>query len=149
MKKLERRIRDDTILISIQYANNEIGTMQPVADIGTLAEERGIAFHSDAVAAEGLVPFDVKRDRIHLMSLSSNDFYGPRGVGVLYMKKRYRVNPILIGGGQERGLRSGTEDIASIIALLQGPGHISLYWVSLHLKDFGAISYIDCHRVDT
>ncbi|MHA2141154.1 MAG: cysteine desulfurase family protein [Candidatus Thorarchaeota archaeon] len=117
LKKLERRIRDDTILISVQYANNEIGTMQPVARIGELAEERGIAFHSDAVAAEGLVPFDVKQDRIHLMSLSSNDFYGPRGLGVLYMKKRYRVNPILIGGGQERGIRSGTEDIASIVGM--------------------------------
>ncbi|MHA2003494.1 MAG: cysteine desulfurase family protein [Candidatus Thorarchaeota archaeon] len=117
LKKIERRIRDDTILISVQYANNEIGTIQPVADIGKLAEERGIAFHSDGVAAEGLVPLDVKRDRIHLMSLSSNDFYGPRGLGVLYMKKRYRVNPILIGGGQERGLRSGTEDIASIVGM--------------------------------
>ena len=117
MKKLERRVRDDTILFSVQYANNEIGTIQPVAEIGALAEERGIAFHSDAVAAEGLIPFDVKRDRIHLMSLSSNDFYGPRGLGVLYMKKRYRVNPILIGGGQERGLRSGTEDIASIVGM--------------------------------
>ncbi len=117
LRKLERRIRDDTILISVQFANNEIGTIQPVAEIGTLAEERGIAFHSDAVAAEGLVSFDVKRDKIHLMSLSSNDLYGPRGLGVLYMKKRYRVNPILIGGGQERGLRSGTEDIASIIGM--------------------------------
>jgi cysteine desulfurase len=117
LKKIERRIRDDTILISVQYANNEIGTIQPVADIGKLAEERGIAFHSDGVAAEGLVPLDVKRDRIHLISLSSNYFYGPRGLGVLYMKKRYRVNPILIGGGQERGLRSGTEDIASIVGM--------------------------------
>ncbi|MHA1925076.1 MAG: cysteine desulfurase family protein [Candidatus Thorarchaeota archaeon] len=117
LKKLERRIRDDTILISVQYANNEIGTIQPVADIGKLAEERGVAFHSDAVAAEGLVKLDVKHDRIHLMSISSNDFYGPRGLGVLYMKKRYRVNPILIGGGQERGLRSGTEDIASIVGM--------------------------------
>ncbi|MHA2021836.1 MAG: cysteine desulfurase family protein, partial [Candidatus Thorarchaeota archaeon] len=103
--------------ISVQFANNEIGTIQPVAEIGTLAEERGIAFHSDAVAAEGLISFDVKRDRIHLMSLSSNDLYGPRGLGVLYMKKRYRVNPILIGGGQERGLRSGTEDVASIVGM--------------------------------
>jgi cysteine desulfurase len=117
LRKLERRIRNDTILISVQYANNEIGTIQPVAKIGELAEEKGIAFHSDAVAAEGLIPFDVKQDKIHLMSLSSNDYYGPRGLGVLYMKKRYRVNPILIGGGQERGLRSGTEDIASIVGM--------------------------------
>ncbi|MFW9845302.1 MAG: cysteine desulfurase family protein [Candidatus Thorarchaeota archaeon] len=117
LRKLERRIRDDTILISVQYANNEIGTIQPIAEIGKLAEDHGIGFHTDAVAAEGLVPFNVKRDRIHLMSLSSNDFYGPRGVGVLYMKKKYRVNPILIGGGQERGLRSGTEDVAGIVGM--------------------------------
>ncbi|MFX0108600.1 MAG: cysteine desulfurase family protein [Candidatus Hodarchaeota archaeon] len=117
LRKLEQRIRDDTILMSVQYANNEIGTIQPIKEIGKLAEERGIAFHSDAVAAEGLVDLDVKRDGIHLMSLSSNDFYGPKGVGVLYMKKRYRVNPILIGGGQERGLRSGTEDVAGIVGM--------------------------------
>jgi cysteine desulfurase len=117
MKKLERRIKDETTLISIGYANNEIGTIQPIAEIGKLAEEKGIGFHTDAVAAEGLLPIDVKRDGIHLMSLSSNDFYGPRGIGVLYMKKRYRVNPILIGGGQERGLRSGTEDIAGIVGM--------------------------------
>ncbi|MFX1330353.1 MAG: cysteine desulfurase family protein [Promethearchaeota archaeon] len=117
LKKLERRIRDDTILISIQYASNEIGTIQPIQEIGKLAEKKGIAFHTDAVAAQGLVPIDVKRDNIHLMSLSSNDFYGPRGIGVLFMKKRYRVNPILIGGGQERGLRSGTEDVAGIVGM--------------------------------
>ncbi|MFW9804055.1 MAG: cysteine desulfurase family protein [Candidatus Thorarchaeota archaeon] len=117
LKKLERRIRDDTLLISIQYASNEIGTIQPIREIGKLAEDKGIAFHTDAVAAQGLVPIDVKRDGIHLMSLSSNDFYGPRGVGVLFMKKRYRVNPILIGGGQERGLRSGTEDVAGIVGM--------------------------------
>ncbi|MFQ5832344.1 MAG: cysteine desulfurase family protein [Candidatus Thorarchaeota archaeon] len=116
-RKLERRIRNETILVSVGYANNEIGTIQPVAETGKLAEEHGIGFHTDAVAAEGLIPIDVKRDKIHLMSLSSNDFYGPRGVGALYMKKRYRVNPILIGGGQERGLRSGTEDIAGIVGM--------------------------------
>ncbi len=116
-RKLERRIKDETILVSIGYANNEIGTIQSVAEIGKMAEDHGIGFHTDAVAAEGLIPIDVKRDKIHLMSLSSNDFYGPRGIGVLYMKKRYRVNPILIGGGQERGLRSGTEDIAGIVGM--------------------------------
>ncbi|MGY5875285.1 MAG: cysteine desulfurase family protein [Candidatus Thorarchaeota archaeon] len=117
LRKLERRIRDDTILISIGLANNEIGTVQPVSEIGKLAAERGIAYHSDAVAAQGLIPIDVKRDGIHLMALSSNDFYGPRGIGALYMKKRYRVNPIIIGGGQERGLRSGSENIPGIVGM--------------------------------
>lgn len=117
LSKLERRITDKTILISVGYASNEIGTIQPIREIGKLAAEKGIAFHSDAVAAEGLVPLDVERDGIHLMSLSSNDLYGPKGVGVLYMKKKYRVNPLIIGGGQERGLRSGSEDVAGIIGM--------------------------------
>jgi cysteine desulfurase len=117
MRKLERRITDKTILISVGYASNEIGTIQPIQEIGKLAAERGIAFHSDAVAAEGLVPIDVKRDGIHLMALSSNDLYGPKGVGVLYMRKKYRVNPVMIGGGQERGLRSGSEDIPGIVGM--------------------------------
>ncbi len=117
MRKLERRITDKTIMISVGYASNEIGTIQPIREIGKLAEEKGIAFHSDAVAAEGLVPIDVKRDGIHLMALSSNDIYGPKGVGVLYMKKKYRVNPMMIGGGQERGLRSGSEDIPGIVGM--------------------------------
>ncbi|TXT57521.1 MAG: cysteine desulfurase (tRNA sulfurtransferase), PLP-dependent [Candidatus Thorarchaeota archaeon] len=117
IKKLERRITPETILISVGYANNEIGTIQSVSKIGKLAEERGIAFHTDAVAAEGLIPIDVKRDHIHLMSLSSNDLYGPKGVGVLYMKKKYRVNPLIIGGGQERGLRSGSENMPGIVGM--------------------------------
>jgi len=117
LRKIEPRITDKTILISVGYASNEIGTIQPIAEIGKLAQEKGIAFHTDAVAAQGLIPLDVKRDGIHLMSLSSNDFYGPRGVGVLYMRKRYRVNPIIIGGGQERGIRSGSEDIPGIVGM--------------------------------
>lgn len=117
VRKLERRITDKTILISVGYASNEIGTIQPIREIGELAEDKGVAFFTDAVAAQGLVPLDVKRDNIHLMALSSNDFYGPKGVGALYMKKKYRVNPILIGGGQERGIRSGSEDIAGIVGM--------------------------------
>jgi cysteine desulfurase len=117
IRKLEQRITDKTILISVGYASNEIGTIQPIREIGKLAEERGIAFHSDAVAAEGLLPIDVKRDGVHLMALSSNDIYGPKGVGVLYMRKKYRVNPLIIGGGQEQGLRSGSEDVPGIVGM--------------------------------
>jgi cysteine desulfurase len=117
LRKLEQRITDKTILISVGYASNEIGTIQPIHEIGKLAEERGIAFHSDAVAAEGLLPIDVKRDGIHLMALSSNDIYGPKGVGVLYMRKKYRINPLIIGGGQEQGLRSGSEDVPGIVGM--------------------------------
>ncbi len=117
LQKIERRITDKTILISIGMASNEIGTIQPIREIGKLATERGIAFFSDAVAAEGLLPIDVKKDNINLMALSSNDLYGPRGVGVLYMQKKYRVNPMIIGGGQEKGLRSGSENIPGVVGM--------------------------------
>jgi cysteine desulfurase len=117
LRKLERRITEKTILITIGMASNEIGTIQPTNEIGKLASEKGITFHTDAVAAQGLHPIDVRKDNINLMALSSNDFYGPRGVGVLYMQKKYRVNPLIIGGGQERGLRSGSEDIPGIVGM--------------------------------
>ena len=117
IRKLERRITDKTILISIGFASNEIGTIQPINEIGKLAAAKDIAFFTDAVAAEGLVPIDVRKDNINLMALSSNDLYGPRGVGVMYMQKKFRVNPILSGGGQEKGLRSGSEDIPGIVGM--------------------------------
>ncbi len=117
LKKLESRIRDDTLLISIGYANNEIGSIQNVEDIGRFAEERRIAFHTDAVAAEGQMEIDVEKDHIKLMTLSSNDIYGPRGAAILYMKRGFRANPIILGGGQERGLRSGTENIPAIVGM--------------------------------
>jgi cysteine desulfurase len=117
MQKLASRITPETILISIGYASNEIGTIQPIAEIGRLAWERGIAFHADAVAAEGLIPLDVKRDHIDLLTLSSNDIYGPKGVGVLYVRKGLGLNPLIIGGGQERGLRSGTENMPGIVGM--------------------------------
>ncbi len=115
LDKLAERIRPDTILISIQHASNEIGTIQPIAEIGKLAREKGIAFHVDAVASEGQIPIDVQRDNIDMLTLSSNDIYGPKGVGALYVRKVILLNPLIIGGGQERGLRSGTEDIAGIV----------------------------------
>ncbi len=117
MKKLIKRIRENTILISVGYANNEIGTIQPIKEIGNLAREKNITFHSDGVAAEGLIPIDVKKDNIDLLSLSSNDIYGPKGIGVLYIGKGKMVSPVIIGGGQERGLRSGTENIPGIVGM--------------------------------
>ena len=117
LQKLASRITPETILISIGYASNEIGTIQPIAEIGQLAREKGIAFHSDAVATEGLIPLDVTKDNIDLLTLSSNDIYGPKGIGVLYVRKGMRLNPLIIGGGQERGLRSGTENMAGIVGM--------------------------------
>ena len=115
LDKLEERIRPDTILISIQHASNEIGTIQPIKSIGKIARERKIVFHVDAVASEGQIPIDVQRDFIDMLTLSSNDIYGPRGVGAIYVRKGILLNPLIIGGGQERGLRSGTEDVAAIV----------------------------------
>ena len=115
LDSLQERIQDNTILISIQYASNEIGTIQPIKEIGAIARERGIAFHVDGVAAEGQIPIDVQADNIDMFTLSSNDIYGPRGVGALYLRKGIVINPQIIGGGQERGLRSGTEDVAGIV----------------------------------
>lgn len=115
--KLRSRIRDDTILVSVALASNEIGTVQPVGEIGEILQGKGIAFHTDAVAAEGLLPLDVERDHIDLMSLSSNDLYGPRGVGALYVRKGIPLTPLMIGGGQENGLRSGTENLAGIVGM--------------------------------
>ncbi len=116
-EKLLSRITERTILVSVGYANNEVGTIQPASEIGQLCREKKIAFHSDAVAAEGLLPLDVGRDRIDLLTLSSNDIYGPPGLGVLYVRRGIRLNPLIIGGGQERGLRSGTENIPGMVGM--------------------------------
>jgi cysteine desulfurase len=117
LEKLRSRMTDKTILVSIGYASNEIGTIQPVSEIGNLCREKGVVYHSDAVAAEGLLPIDVKKNNLDLLTLSSNDIYGPKGLGVLYMKKSLRLNTLMIGGGQERGLRSGTENIPAIAGM--------------------------------
>lgn len=117
LSKIKERINGKTILISVGYANNEIGTIQNISDIGKLCKEYNIVFHSDAVAAEGLIPIDVKKDNIDLLTLSSNDIYGPKGLGVLFVRKGIRLSPIIIGGGQERGLRSGSENITGIVAM--------------------------------
>lgn len=117
LEKLKNAITDKTILLSVMYANGEIGTIQPIAEIGKLAQENNITFHVDAVAAAGKVPINVKEENIDLMSLSSNDLYGPKGVGALYVKKGTKIVPIVQGGGQENGLRSGTENIPGIVGM--------------------------------
>lgn len=113
--EFERALRKETVLASVMFANNEIGTLQPVADIGRLLEEKDIYFHVDAAPAAGMVPIDVQALGIDVMSLSSNDMYGPRGVGALYVKDGTRVEAVGQGGGQERGLRSGSENVPGIV----------------------------------
>jgi len=117
IQRIADRVNDKTILVSVGYANNEIGTTQSISEIGKFCRDKGIVFHSDAVAAEGLIPIDVQRDNIDLLTISSNDIYGPKGAGVLYVKEGIRINPLVIGGGQERGLRSGTENVPSIVGM--------------------------------
>jgi len=115
LDKLERLITDETILISISTASNEVGTLQPTAEISKIAQEKGVLFHTDAISSESVIPIDVQEIPIDLITLSSNDIYGPRGVGALYLKKGVRVNPMMIGGGQERGMRSGSENVPGIV----------------------------------
>jgi len=115
LEKLKQQIKDNTILISVSTASNEVGSLQPIKDISQIASENHILFHTDAVASESSIPIDVQKIPVDLLTLSSNDIYGPRGIGALYLKKGIKVNPIMIGGGQERGMRSGSEDMPSIV----------------------------------
>ena len=117
IEKLRKKIIDTTILVSIGWASSEIGTVQPMQEIADALQGRGIALHTDAVAAEGLVPIDVRKVPIDLLTLSSNDIYGPKGLGALYIGRNVNIAPIMPGGGQERGLRSGTENMPAIVGM--------------------------------
>jgi cysteine desulfurase len=114
---LESAIRSDTILISVMHANNEVGTIQPLEEIGRLAADKDIYLHTDAVQSVGKIPTDVNKLGVDLLSLSAHKLYGPKGVGALYIRKGTRLESIIQGGGHERGLRSGTENIAGIVGL--------------------------------
>ena len=110
-------IRDDTILGTIMFANNEVGTIMPVAEIGAVCREKGVLFHTDAVQAVGHIPVDVKAMNIDFLSLSAHKFHGPKGVGALYCKKGVKLPSYIMGGAQERGRRAGTENVAGIVGL--------------------------------
>jgi len=110
-------IRPDTCLVTVMFANNEIGTIQPIAEIGRLCREKGVLFHTDAVQAAGHVPIDVKAQSIDLLSLSAHKFHGPKGVGVLYARRGILLTNLIEGGAQERGRRAGTENIPGIVAM--------------------------------
>jgi cysteine desulfurase len=120
LEDLKRAIDDKTILVSIMFANNEIGVIQPVEEIGKLCRERGVFFHTDGTQAVGKVPVDVNKQNIDLMSISGHKMYGPKGVGALYVRRRnprVQLTAIIDGGGHERGMRSGTLNVASIVGL--------------------------------
>ncbi len=114
---LKKAITDKTILISIMYANNEVGTIQPIKEIGAIAREKGIYFHTDAVQAVGNYPIDVKEENIDLLSLSGHKFHAPKGIGALYIRRGVRVQAIQHGGGHERNMRAGTENVPGIVGL--------------------------------
>ena len=110
-------IREDTCLVSVMYANNEIGSVLPVGEIGKVCRERGVVFHTDAVQAAGHLPIDVKEQQIDLLSLSAHKFHGPKGIGVLYARQGLALTTLIAGGAQERGKRAGTENIPAIMGM--------------------------------
>jgi len=117
LAELEKLVDDDTVMVSVMYANGEIGTIQPIKEAAEIAHGHEALFHTDATAAMGQIDLDVKLSDLDYMTLSSNDMYGPKGVGALYIKTGIRITPLMIGGGQEQGVRSGTENVAGIVAM--------------------------------
>ena len=116
-QQIAEAITDDTCLVSVMYANNETGALQPIREIGALCHERGLIFHTDAVQAAGHVDIDVARDNIDLLSLSAHKFHGPKGIGLLYAQSKIQLTSLIRGGGQERGKRAGTENLPGIAGL--------------------------------
>jgi cysteine desulfurase len=114
---LKKNITDATILVSIMHANNEIGTIQPIKDLTKIAHQKGIYFHTDAVQSTGKIPIDVRDLDVDLLSFSSHKIYGPKGMGGLYKKKTVKITPLLFGGGHEKGLRAGTENVPGIVGM--------------------------------
>ena len=116
-EELEAAIRDDTCLVTVMTANNEIGTIQPIRALGRICRDRGVLFHTDAVQAVGHIPVNVKEDNVDLLSASAHKFHGPKGVGFLYARRGVRLQSLIEGGAQERGLRAGTENVGGVVAM--------------------------------
>ena len=116
-EQVQAAIRPDTCLVSVMYANNEIGTIQPIAEIGKICREAGVLFHTDAVQAVGHLPIDVQAENIDMLSLSAHKFHGPKGTGALYLRKGIRLEPLIEGGAQERNRRAGTENLPAIVGM--------------------------------
>ncbi|MFP3985313.1 MAG: cysteine desulfurase NifS [Candidatus Bathyarchaeia archaeon] len=117
LQALKTNLTDRTVLVSVMYANGEIGTIEPIREVSEIVHSKNAYLHVDATAAQGKIPIDVQREEIDLLTLSSNDMYGPKGVGALYVNRGTRLEPLLFGGGQEHGLRSGTENLPGIVGM--------------------------------
>lgn len=117
VEDVEKAIREDTALVTIMYANNEIGTIQPIAEIGKVCHEKGVIFHTDAVQAVGHLPINVKEQNIDMLSMSGHKFHGPKGIGALYMRKGIRIPNLIEGGAQESGKRAGTEAVYAMVGM--------------------------------
>ena len=117
LNQLKKSITDETILISIMFANNEIGTIQPNKEIGRIAKEKGVYFHTDAVQAIGHIKIDVDELNIDMLSMAAHKFYGPKGIGALYIRPGVKIDPLISGGGQERNRRAGTENVPGIVGM--------------------------------
>ena len=133
VEELAAAIRDDTCLVTVMFANNEIGTIQPIRELGAVCKARGVLFHTDAVQAVGHLPIDVKADNIDLLSSSAHRFHGPKGVGFLYARKGVRLTNLIEGGAQEKGKRAGTENLPGVLGMAA-----ALKEVSAHMADNAA-----------
>ncbi len=142
LEQLKRAIRPDTILISIMYANNEIGTIQPIREIGEIAAEHKILFHTDAVQAYGHVPIDVAACHIDMLSASGHKFNGPKGVGFLYISKRVKIGSFVHGGQQERGRRAGTENVPGIVGIAKAAGRAACLMEEKTAKELALRDYL-------
>jgi cysteine desulfurase len=116
-ESVRRALRPDTILVSVMHANNEVGTIQPLAEIGKITREAGVLFHVDAVQTAGKLPLDVEALGVDMLSVSAHKLYGPKGIGLLYLRKRTRISPLFHGGGQEKGRRAGTHNVPGIVGM--------------------------------
>jgi len=134
-QQVQDAVREDTCLVTVMFANNEIGTIQPIAEIGKVCRERGVLFHTDAVQAVGHIPVNVARQNIDMLSLSAHKFHGPKGIGVLYAKRGIPLDSLIHGGAQERGKRAGTENLPAIVgmaaALEQATANLDAYAAKL------------------